>query len=461
LICERASGSKVLDVGCSQGIASILIAREGKNVEGIDIDEESIQFANDVLLKESAETQKRIKFRSLDFFTTEYADGTFDTLIVSEVLEHLLDPDQFINKAVRIIRDKGTLLISVPFGINDAPDHKATHYGLLIVEMLKKDLKIVDNKVIANSWLCLECKKDDAIIGKSDGEIARFLENELYNRERAFINGMKTLENKISDANQTSKIVQVVETASRDTQALAAKLLKIELQLNNYKKIDQRLDGVSLDIENCSERIDLNGQELTLMIQNELGGLNNINTRLNDFLSQLNLGIRNSHDLLDISNKIERAIEEYQNINNKSLEYTRIRFDQMRNDLSNRDLTIESLRSDLKTSIENNNNVQLKNKELETKLNMFNPKYSKCLENYEKLKIENADIRTRLDALMDRFTKELKEEERILYEYSRMSKENDKLRRKNDMFEMSRTGKIVTFVWNVLNKIKGREKRNR
>ena len=51
-ICENTYGNKILDVGCSQGIVSILLAKDGKDVKGIDIESEQINYAVSELKKE-------------------------------------------------------------------------------------------------------------------------------------------------------------------------------------------------------------------------------------------------------------------------------------------------------------------------------------------------------------------------------------------------------------------------
>ena len=58
-VCENAKGEEILDIGCSQGITSILLGREGKKVLGIDLLEESIQYANKSLATEEKATKER------------------------------------------------------------------------------------------------------------------------------------------------------------------------------------------------------------------------------------------------------------------------------------------------------------------------------------------------------------------------------------------------------------------
>ncbi|MCX7208137.1 MAG: hypothetical protein NT086_19570, partial [Proteobacteria bacterium] len=42
-ICSQVQGSKVLDVGCSQGVTAILLGREGKQVTAVDAAQRSIE----------------------------------------------------------------------------------------------------------------------------------------------------------------------------------------------------------------------------------------------------------------------------------------------------------------------------------------------------------------------------------------------------------------------------------
>ena len=48
-ILENVKGSSALEVGCSQGIVSLLIGEKGLSVVGIDINEEAIEYANNLL----------------------------------------------------------------------------------------------------------------------------------------------------------------------------------------------------------------------------------------------------------------------------------------------------------------------------------------------------------------------------------------------------------------------------
>src|SRR5690349_10183440 len=51
-ILSKITGPRVLDIGCSQGITSILAGRAGHEVLGVDIEQPQIEFARAELEKE-------------------------------------------------------------------------------------------------------------------------------------------------------------------------------------------------------------------------------------------------------------------------------------------------------------------------------------------------------------------------------------------------------------------------
>lgn len=63
-----------------------------------------------------------------------FADGSFDSLLCNQVLEHVPDPIQFLDECARVLKPDGKLLLSVPFvwDEHEAPyDYfRYTRYGL-------------------------------------------------------------------------------------------------------------------------------------------------------------------------------------------------------------------------------------------------------------------------------------------------------------------------------------------
>ncbi|MDX8288974.1 class I SAM-dependent methyltransferase [Metabacillus indicus] len=141
-IVTRVTGNKVLDIGCSQGINAILLGREGKKVDGIDISRESIDYAINELGKEHPSVQASVTFKVSNFMTDDEIEKDYDTILLTEVLEHISDPEAFLKKTLAHLKPGGRLIVTVPFGINDFIDHKRTYYYSLLAEQIGTHFKI-------------------------------------------------------------------------------------------------------------------------------------------------------------------------------------------------------------------------------------------------------------------------------------------------------------------------------
>jgi len=122
-MCAQCDGEKVLDVGCSQGITAILLAREGLSVTAIDTHPEAIPFARQALEGETALVQSRITLIETDLASLP-EEAAFDTIILGEVLEHQALPERFLRSAMTRLNPGGRLVITTPFALHPHPDHK-------------------------------------------------------------------------------------------------------------------------------------------------------------------------------------------------------------------------------------------------------------------------------------------------------------------------------------------------
>jgi 2-polyprenyl-3-methyl-5-hydroxy-6-metoxy-1,4-benzoquinol methylase len=99
---------KVLDIGCGNGKLDFEIVKVSKSVKitGIDLSQENINFAN------LNHNHKNITYIFGDAFS-DIPDQKFDTVILSNVLEHFKNRVQFLKKIIKIHQPK-KLLIRVP-----------------------------------------------------------------------------------------------------------------------------------------------------------------------------------------------------------------------------------------------------------------------------------------------------------------------------------------------------------
>lgn len=107
---------KILDVGCGEGrhcIASDYYFPEAYSI-GVDVCMTSLTSANQKLLEFNDKPTNRALFIQADAFKLPFNDASFDHIICSEVLEHIIHYEQVIDEINRLLKPGGTLSISVP-----------------------------------------------------------------------------------------------------------------------------------------------------------------------------------------------------------------------------------------------------------------------------------------------------------------------------------------------------------
>lgn len=105
---EYLHGCSVLDVGCGRGDFLKLINLDYQ-ISGTEVNKERADYCNQAL------GQEAVKVDNLDE-RLDFEDGSFDTVICLEVLEHLVDPQKALKELVRISRKR--IIITVPFNEN-------------------------------------------------------------------------------------------------------------------------------------------------------------------------------------------------------------------------------------------------------------------------------------------------------------------------------------------------------
>jgi 2-polyprenyl-3-methyl-5-hydroxy-6-metoxy-1,4-benzoquinol methylase/spore maturation protein CgeB len=151
-MCGQVSGGRALDVGCSQGIATVLMAREGVDVTGLDSHPEAMAYARGMSARETAAVQARITWLEGDFWDLPAAEQ-YDTIVLGEVIEHQAAPARFLAKAVRHLAPDGRLVLTTPFGLLPHDDHKVTLFPADLARMAEQSGLQVEQLDVTDGYI--------------------------------------------------------------------------------------------------------------------------------------------------------------------------------------------------------------------------------------------------------------------------------------------------------------------
>jgi len=99
-------GATLLDVGCGEGFTLKLVSEKNPNIQlaGCDISQAAIELAKQQVPKANLLVNNGYRI--------DFLDKSFETVICSEVLEHVPEPEQMLAEISRLCN--GEVLFSVP-----------------------------------------------------------------------------------------------------------------------------------------------------------------------------------------------------------------------------------------------------------------------------------------------------------------------------------------------------------
>lgn len=129
-------GDTVLDCACGLGYGTYTLSAcsRGSQFIGIDIDDNSINYARDLFGHDTHIRYESASASNLDFIP----DNSVDIVISFETIEHLKDYHPFMNETARILKPDGRFIASVPnLWINDVgEDPNPYHHHVFDYEKL-------------------------------------------------------------------------------------------------------------------------------------------------------------------------------------------------------------------------------------------------------------------------------------------------------------------------------------
>ncbi len=123
---------KILDLGSGLGAVLIEIAKKGGNAVGIETSLEYVEITK----ARAKEAGVIVDVRQGKGEELPFDDNQFDFVNMTEVIEHVIDPEKVLRQAYRVLKHGGQLYVSVPnrFAFKDH------HYDLIFVNWLPRSL---------------------------------------------------------------------------------------------------------------------------------------------------------------------------------------------------------------------------------------------------------------------------------------------------------------------------------
>lgn len=141
---------KVLDFGGGNGILIPSLSKKYKEVYCVDL---KTEMGRDLCDRENI---KNVVFKKGDILTQEMPNNSFDTIIAADVLEHIENPEDILERLFELLKNGGEILVSSPtenlfyrfsrliFGYNKPHDH--FHSAKYIDEKLNRKFRMTHRK---------------------------------------------------------------------------------------------------------------------------------------------------------------------------------------------------------------------------------------------------------------------------------------------------------------------------
>jgi SAM-dependent methyltransferase len=143
-LMKRLPG-RCLDVGC--GIGDMLVVRP--NTVGVDVNASNVAFCRSRGAHAVKMEPDRLPFEA----------GSFDSVLMDNVLEHIADPGPLLGEVRRVLRSGGRLLIGVPGrrGWDSDADHKVFYDEVGMTSCVGTAgfavIEIFHTPLVRSSWL--------------------------------------------------------------------------------------------------------------------------------------------------------------------------------------------------------------------------------------------------------------------------------------------------------------------
>jgi ubiquinone/menaquinone biosynthesis C-methylase UbiE len=134
----RVDGARVLDIGCGDAGVLIAFAERGAVCAGIELDEKSLERGRVRAEEHGVEVDLRRGIAE----ELPWGDGSFDLVILDNVLEHVTDREKTLREIHRVLRPGGLLYQVTPKPFSAYSLWNDPHYDLAGLVLMPRSMQI-------------------------------------------------------------------------------------------------------------------------------------------------------------------------------------------------------------------------------------------------------------------------------------------------------------------------------
>ena len=97
---------RILDVGCGDGSLSAMLARSSDQIAGIEVSMDACRIARS--------RGVGVTRADVENYAFPFQPESFDVVVAGEVIEHMTDPDEFLQEVARVLKPHGYCILTTP-----------------------------------------------------------------------------------------------------------------------------------------------------------------------------------------------------------------------------------------------------------------------------------------------------------------------------------------------------------
>ena len=138
---EMFEGKEVLDCGCGEGGKTVYYAGFGaKRVVGVDIFPEYGEKSRAFAEKKGCHV---FEFRAADAAALPFPNGSFDTVVMNDFVEHVSQPEAALREALRVLKPGGRIYTNFPPYYHPYGAHLSDAIGIPWVHAFFRDDSLI------------------------------------------------------------------------------------------------------------------------------------------------------------------------------------------------------------------------------------------------------------------------------------------------------------------------------